>query len=321
MSVPNEPSKETDDYGMGASSLPDTQSKKSLIIIYQPVILSVDLTKCQTLEDLENLVRDQSESATSDIDIFRNRWGPGLLPGVSFTQADLELFHHDVSKLQFPKLHVFPEMREEYVLQVYDPRTHSPSGRHASFNVQVNCIDTVASLKKKIKNQTGISTASQRLEFNGKMLLPEDHLVTYGIMNGSSIQLTVKASLYFRISNSSIWVFAFPDTPLQDVLQSFAKQKKEDLASLLFQVFTSSGEVTQSSQQWLPERARLFNAGEVVGTVEENGFLHGDQIQVFQLNKKPSTKRNRDERSGRSEVARKTLCAVAPKSTVSQRRQ
>jgi hypothetical protein len=288
----------------------DLQSKKTLVLFYKPIILSVDLTTCKTETDMLNAVRSQAQFEPYDMNVFKDRYYPSLNARTPFTHEQLEIIREDWSGIYFPTLNVIPRPRDKYDVQIYNPRIKQPSGDSASFTVKVAFEDTVANLNESIRERTGILPSSQRLGFQGRTLLPSDHLLTHRMTKGSHVMLTVKTTIYFRVRGCTTLVSEFPDTLLSDILRCFAKNERLDLTTLLFRIWNSLGNASQELDIWLPDRSRLFGAEEAKGTIEQNGIRPEDSIQVFELNKPTAHKRGLEENQETPQSTRKRICAA-----------
>ncbi|KIW72283.1 hypothetical protein PV04_00488 [Phialophora macrospora] len=295
MDAPTHSGPQTEVNGDIATSFPDPQSKKTLVLFYKPIILSVDLATCKTESDMLNAVRGQAQFELYDVNVFNDCYYPGLVPKTPFTHDQPEIAREDWSTIYFPILNVIPRPRDKYNVHIYNPRQQNSSGNLTTFTVKVAFEDTVANLKHSINERTGIRPSSQRLDFQGRTLPRSDHLLMHGMTEGSHVMLTVKATLYFRFKTWTTWVFDFPNTPLYDILRCFAEFERQDLATLLFQMPKSSRDASQASQTWLPDRSRLFSAEEAMGTMEQNGIRAGDRIEVFELDKPAARKRVLEE--------------------------
>jgi hypothetical protein len=293
-----------------ATSLPDLQSKKTLVLFYKPIILSVDLKTCKTEADMLNAVRSQAQFEPYDMNVFKDRYYPSLVPGPHFTHEQLEAIQEGWPRFHFPTLNIIPRPRDKYDVQIYNPRVKHRSGDSMSFTVKVAFEDTAANLRDAIKEQTGIPTSSQRLDFQGRTLLASDHLLMHKMTEGSHVMLTVKTTYRFCLRGWTTSVSDFPDTQLYDILRCFAENERHDLTTLLFRIFNPFGNAGQGSEIWLPDRTRLLGAEEAKGTIEQNGIQAGNLIEVFELNKPAGPKRGLEENQETIESARKRTCAA-----------
>ena len=266
-------------------------SKKTTVIIYQPTIHSIDLTECCTFEDVLRTITRHSGPIRSDPDVFVNRVRPGAVPGARWAKEDLADVRKNWSDHYFPDLNVLPVLRSKYTVRVVDSRQVGEPGRLPSFEVKVKSTDTVADLKKRIQEHTGISPSSQRLDSEGTVLSADKRLIVLGIDGTSRISLTVAISLWFEFPQMSLSTPTFAQTPLRTILRLVSNANQPALTPTLFQISHSSGQVAPVSKEWLPERSCVFTAEDAVGMVRENGLRVGDRIRVVELTKNaPATR-------------------------------
>ncbi len=261
----------------------ELKSRKTTVILYEPTIHSIDLTKCNTFGDALRTIKSHTKSMRFDPDVFVNRVRPGAVPGAFWAKDDLEDIRNNWSKLYFPDLNILPVLRGEYTVQIVDSRPLDDPGRLPSFDVEVKSTDTVADLKEQIRQHTGISPSSQRLDSQGTILSATNRLIVLGIDENTSINLTVAILLWFELPQMSISAPTFPHTPLHTMLRTVSDANRQALTPTIFQISHSSGHLAPVSKQWLPGRKCLFTADDAFGTVGENGLREGDRIKLVEF--------------------------------------
>ncbi|ETI29089.1 hypothetical protein G647_01542 [Cladophialophora carrionii CBS 160.54] len=312
MDPPHQSDRGTEVKSDDTMSLPDPQAKKTLAVFYKPIVVSADLTTCKTLEDVDKAVRSQPEFESYDANVFKDIHCTRLADGTPFTCEELGLTDRDCSKRHFPALTITPRPPpERYDVHIYHIHHGDLSDNSITCTVNVACEDTVARLQELVEERTGFATDSQKLYFMGEKLLPADHILAHKIIAGSRVLLMVEVALYLKYYEMSTRMVTFSHTPLYGILSSFANDKRLDPATLLFQIIQASGDASQESQAWLPDRTRLFGVEEAKGTIWQNGFRDGDEIRVFELNKRPTTKRGLEGSQETTQSTRKKRRAAA----------
>ncbi|EXJ65131.1 hypothetical protein A1O7_01471 [Cladophialophora yegresii CBS 114405] len=299
-------------------SLPNPQANKTLVVFYKPIVVSVDLTTCQTLEDVDKAVRSQPEFESYDAKVFSDIHYTRLADGTPFTCEELGLTGKDCSKTRFPALTITPRPPERFDVHIWHNCYGDLSCKFFRCTVNVSCEDTVAKLKELVEERTGFNAPFHKLHFPGWNLLPEDHLLAKGIREGFTVTLTADVALHFMVNTWWIRVLTSQNTPLYHVLQSFAKNDGRDLGNLLFQIRRHPSFGSEKKGSWLPDRNRLFGAEEAKGTIAENGFQEEDQIHVFELNKPPATKRGLEDSQETIQSPRKRTRAAASTTGLSE---
>ena len=137
-------------------------------------------------------------------------------------------------------------------------------------------------LKKAIEQRLQKPEAGdQSLRFRGDELEDDLRLCQQGIIGDCAINLLSLINIKSFFQDTCHEREVDSNMLLEMFLSVIANNINEDTVNLRFAIKKASGPVADLVQNWLPDRGELFAAIDAVGTLQENGFMKGDEIQVF----------------------------------------
>ena len=132
---------------------------------------------------------------------------------------------------------------------------------NGQFNLDVQPDNTIEEVKSRIQSKEGISSAEQRLYFDGKCLRDDRTLASYNIQNGSTVQLVfrLRGGFYIFIKN----------------VDGRTKHIEVDIENTIGEIKEKICEMKMVSVK--PHQQRLMYAGK---QLEDNRTLADYQIQA-----------------------------------------
>lgn len=188
------------------------------------------------------------------------------------------------------QLDILATPKTEYPVYIRESSTGDCSG-HGHGVVTVKAHDQVVQLKKYVRNHLGLLENCQMVSYKGRDLKDSAYLFEECILEDCTVTVAFRVEITFRYKQAFKRVVTAWDGQMLELLERFAEEENTDLSTLRFILFEASGKAADCALDWLPDRAQLFKAKQVAGTVKENGLMRWDEIQVFQAN----GKRKRDD--------------------------
>ncbi|KAI1613932.1 hypothetical protein EDD36DRAFT_210850 [Exophiala viscosa] len=201
----------------------------------------------------------------------------GALNGSTYV-PNLDIVSHDRQRIE-----IVAEYRGVYTINVFRAFANDFPPAQEIAKVEVHSQNSFEQLKEKVEQQTGIPKCSQRLEFEGCIMLDNYILGRERVFQGCTVVLRVMTGITY-IFKAVGGVTVEVDQSLSTVLGRIAANISEDVSMLRFVFTKTSGAVAANARAWLPDRTQLFKAKDVVGSVAENGLgrlVNGDVIQVY----------------------------------------
>ncbi|KIW98871.1 uncharacterized protein Z519_00534 [Cladophialophora bantiana CBS 173.52] len=266
---------------------------EAIVLVDKPIILAPDLTTCKTVGDFFTAIKDFNSDIFNDMETLLY-----IIHGSDGIQVPLNGPLYDPERpLPTTIDSVFRitarPMQLEYLVRVRLPLQNFTHPWPTYGSVTVWWGDTGRRLREKIHAKYGIPIDSFMLAFRGAGVFDTMSLCEQKILGCCivTVRLSISIKCQFKKEDYSIRVWS--DDTMKKLLEMVAKRMDESLECLRFAIIKCSGNVTEEAKKWLPDQSDIYSAEYVAGTLEENGFRHGDKIMVFRQQEN-SNKRKRD---------------------------
>ncbi|EXJ76019.1 uncharacterized protein A1O5_00527 [Cladophialophora psammophila CBS 110553] len=266
---------------------------EAVVLVDKPTILAPDLTTCKNAGDFFTAIKDFNSDIFNDMETLLY-----IIHGSDGIQVPLNGPLYDPERpLPATTDSVFRitarPIQLEYPVRVRLPLQKFTQPWPTYGSVTVWWGDTGRRLQEKIHAKYGIPIDSFVLEFRGAGVFDTMSLYEQKILSSCivTVRLSISIKYQFKKEDYSIWVWS--DDTMKKLLKMVAKRMDESLECLRFTIIKCSGNVTEEAKKSLPDQSDIFSAECVAGTMEENGFRHGDKIRVFRQQEN-SNKRKRD---------------------------
>ncbi|KAI1622508.1 hypothetical protein EDD37DRAFT_478092 [Exophiala viscosa] len=251
-----------------------------LVVLYKPIVVELREENCNTLGKLVAAITQTYPPILNRHDGLEYAIRGAKQGRVALTEGQYDPNAELLTNNRRP-IEIKAKFKAIYTVNIRRASAKHLFGGPIIAEVEVYCRDSFGKLKEQIERQTGISKDSQQLEFMGWPMLDSSILGLQRVFRGCTVVLRVMAKITYHFKDASWSITAGVDESLLLLLGRIATNLSEDVSMLRFSFTHASEDVAATATDRPPNPTQLFKAGDVVGSVAENGLTNGGAIQVY----------------------------------------